>query len=108
VERDRPHGWHLVRFIEHLDAWVERESPDQDTRLRVVDWIMSRHDDPYTGVIREPGSANLWYGRIPGTRDADRTIVVCSYYVFDSVKIVRCNRIGRPGHRRGAAPPPQR
>jgi len=101
VERDRPQGWHLVRFIEHLDRWAERESPDQDTRLRVVDWVMARYDDPYAGVLREPGSANLWYGRIPGTRDKAGTIVVCSYFVFERLKIVRCHRIGRPG--RGTA-----
>jgi len=85
----------LVRFIEHLDHWVEIESPDQDTRFRVTDWIVARHDDPYAGVRREPGFPNLWFGRIPGTVDSGGSIVICSYVIFELTHVVRCNAIGR-------------
>jgi hypothetical protein len=95
MENDRPGAWKLVRFIEHLDRWVTAESPDADCRLVVAGWVMSRCDDPYSGVRREAGFPNLWFGRIPGTLDGDASIVTCSYFIFESTRIVRCNSIGR-------------
>ena len=100
MEPDRPQSWKLVRFIEHLDRWARAESPGQDTRLRVIAWVMARHDDPYAGVVREPGFANLWYGRVPNTRDRAGTLVTCSYFIFEKTRVIRCNSIGRPGGQR--------
>lgn len=95
VKRDTPSEWRLVRFLEHLDLWAEVEKPDQDTRLRVTNWVIARHEDPYAGVRREPGFPNLWFGRIPDTFDAAGSVVTCSYFVFESTKVIRCNSIGR-------------
>ena len=87
-----PSDWKLVRFLEVMDAWIEREAPDDDTRLVVIDWVMNRYDDPYRGMRREPGLPNLWYGPVPGT-ESDDTVVVCSYWIFESTRTVRCNDI---------------
>ena len=62
--------------------------------------VMARHDDPYAGVVREPGFANLWYGRVPNTRDRAGTLVTCSYFIFEKTRVIRCNSIGRPGGQR--------
>jgi hypothetical protein len=70
VGHDSPSDWQLVRFLEHLNRWGEIESPDPDTRLVVTAWVMSRHEDPYRGVRREPGFPNLWFGKVPNTLDA--------------------------------------
>jgi hypothetical protein len=87
----------LARFLEHLDRWADLESPDQDTRLLVAAWIVGRADQPYEGVRREAGFPNLWFGRIPGTLDHHGSMVTCSYFVFESVRVIRCNSIGRLG-----------
>jgi hypothetical protein len=87
--------WRLVRFIGHLDRWAAAEDPDQDTRLAVVAWIMARHGNPYANVRRDPSAANLWFGRVPGTRRADGTIVACSYFILEADRVVRCHAIGR-------------
>lgn len=92
---DSPAGWLLVRFGEHLDLWEKLEAPDLDTRLMVVGWVMTRQDDPYVDVRREAGFQNLWFGRIPGTLDGNSSMVICSYFIFESTKIVRCNSICR-------------
>jgi hypothetical protein len=95
VGPDRPPQWCLVRFIEHLDRWAELERPDEHTRLVVADWVLSRHDNPYMGVRREPGFANLWFGRVPGTLDGAGSVVVCSYLIYEETMVIRCNGIGR-------------
>jgi hypothetical protein len=95
VESDQPADWKLVRFIEHLDRWADIESPDPHSRLMVAAWIMDRHEDPYMGVRREPGFANLWFGRIPGTLDRAGSIVTCSYFVYETTRVVSCNGIAR-------------
>jgi hypothetical protein len=95
VDPDGLPRWRLTRFGEHLDVWAKIESQDVDMRLVVIDWIMTRTDDPYAGVRREPGFENLWFGRIPRTMDDQGSMVTCSYFIFESTRIVRCNGIGR-------------
>lgn len=90
-----PDRWRLVRFIACLDRWAEAEDPDQDTRLAVAAWVMARHDNPYAGVRRMKGEANLWFGRVAGTRRSDGTIVTCAYHILEETKVVRCHAIGR-------------
>ncbi len=97
MDGDSPSGWVLVRFTEQLERWIDRESPDQDTRLVVANWIMTRYSDPYQGVVREHPIPDLWFGRIPQTLNADDTVVVCAYFVFEQTKIFRCDNIGRIG-----------
>ncbi len=83
-------AWTLEGFLERLDAWAALESPTDDLRLIVTAWVMTRFDDPYQGVRREPGFDNLWFGTIPGTA-ASGTVVVCSYWIEESSRTVRCD-----------------
>ena len=85
--------WGLVGFLERLDDWETREGPSDDLRLVVTAWILSRFDDPYQGVQREPGFPNLWYGEVPGTAHGHAQIVVCSYWIEETARTVRCDSI---------------
>ena len=82
--------WQLVNFEDSLDHWILLESPDDDLRLVVTAWVLTRMDDPYQGVHREPGFANLWFGGIPDSVQAGR-IVVCSYFIVDKQRLLNCN-----------------
>lgn len=47
------------------------------------------------GMRREPDFPNLWFGPIPGTYDAvTGSVVVCSLWVEESTRTVRCDRVG--------------
>jgi hypothetical protein len=85
----------LEGFVEHLDAWVQREAPPEDLLLLVIPWIMTRYDDPYRGVQREPDFDNLWFGRVPDTDDGSGAVVTCSYWIDELDRTVRCNSIAR-------------
>lgn len=52
---------------------------------------MTRFDDPYHGVRREKGFANLWFGPIPGSADGSGTVVACSYWIEEETHTVRCD-----------------
>jgi hypothetical protein len=86
--------WNLSGFLEQLDAWTERESPPEDQVLLVTAWIMSRFDDPYRGVRREPGFPNLWFGTIPDTDNGSGQVVTCAYWIVESTRTVRCDNFG--------------
>lgn len=72
-----PLDWKLVRFPECIERWTKLESPSDDQQLVVLDWVMSRHDDPYRGMRRAEGFENLWFGAIPGT-EPGWAVVTCS------------------------------
>lgn len=84
-------AWALERFLLEFDLWYEREKPPDDVHMLVLAWIQGRMDDPYRGARREPLVDNLWLGTIPGTVDARQRVVVGSYFVFETSKLVRCN-----------------
>jgi hypothetical protein len=86
--------WNLAEFTEQLDAWVERESPPDDLVLIVLTWIMSRGDDPYRGVRREPRFPNLWFGPVPNSDAGTARVVTCSYWIIESTRTVRCDNFG--------------
>lgn len=86
--------WRLENFPECFDAWAERESPTDDLRFIVMDWILTRGDDPYQGVRREEGFPNLWFGRIPNSHDGSGRVVVCIYRIEESSRTVRCDHFG--------------
>lgn len=86
--------WVLDKFLERFDAWVEREAPTDDLRVIVMDWILTRDDDPYQGVRREEGIPNLWFGRIPNSHDGSGHVVVCSYWIKESSRTVCCDNFG--------------
>lgn len=58
---------------------------------------MTRFDDPYHGVRREPGSSNLWFGQIPESDDRTGRVVTCAYWVIETTHTVRCDNFGTLG-----------
>jgi hypothetical protein len=91
VRRPAP-AWKLESFEERLDLWAELEKPPIDLRLVVAEWVITRMDDPYQGVRRESGFPNLWFGCVPNSGHEGR-VVVCSYWVAEREKLVRCDQI---------------
>ncbi|MFI1194160.1 hypothetical protein ACH4T9_12995 [Micromonospora sp. NPDC020750] len=87
-----PHLWQLRGFEQHLDIWIATEQPDQDLINLVTAWVLSRFEDPYQGVRRELGFDNLWWGHIPLSL-RDGTVVVCSYFVHEQDRALKCNSI---------------
>jgi hypothetical protein len=85
--------WKLVEFDERLDSWLagDGHAADYETRVRVLEWIQSRMDDPYYGVDRDGRIDNLWYGRVPRTQRDDGQVVVGTYFIFEAKKIVKGN-----------------
>jgi hypothetical protein len=88
-----PGRWQLESFLDHLDVWIEREQPSDDLRLIVPAWVLTQYEGPYQGVQREPGFENLWFGEIPRTRHDAASAVACSYWIYASTGVVRCNSI---------------
>ena len=82
--------WTLAAFEERLDAWISLEDPDERLRLLVTAWILSRLDDPYLGVTREPAFANLWHGTVPGSLHDSDSVVVCAYWIYEASRTVVC------------------
>ncbi|HVQ96220.1 MAG TPA: hypothetical protein VMU51_34700 [Mycobacteriales bacterium] len=95
--RNSPPDWQLEGFLDRLDAWIERESPNDDLCLLVTAWIMTRYGDPYQGVRRESGFPNLWFGAVPDTEDGSGNIVVCAYWIEESNRVVRCDSFATLG-----------
>ena len=83
----------LAAFLHHLDAWIKQEQPNEDLRILVTAWIMTRYDNPYQGVRREPGFDNLWFGAIPSSIHGTDSVVACSYWIYESTRTVSCNSI---------------
>lgn len=91
--RRPPPAWRLVDFTERLDLWISQEPTNVDLRFVVTEWVLSRADDPYQGVNREPGFPNLWYGVIPRTGHGTGQVVACSYWIKEQDHVVQCNLI---------------
>ena len=94
---DQPQTWILKGFIERLDAWIDLEDPDQDLRMAVTAWVLTRQIDPYEGVERDAGFANLWFGTVPHSLHDDARVVVCSYWILEAESVVRCDTFGTLG-----------
>jgi len=84
-------GWRLVGFLDCLDDWAAQEQPSDDLRVVVTAWVLTRFDDPYAGVYRQPGHPNLWYGVVPESSDGRRNVVVCGYWIEERDRTVRCD-----------------
>ena len=84
--------WALEGFEEAFDLWAEQAAPDHDLRMRVLSWFFTRIEDPYAGVRREPTFDNLWFGLVPATLRSG-TVVGCSYWIFESTRVLRCDAI---------------
>jgi hypothetical protein len=83
--------WQLEGFLERLDLWAENETSSDDLRFIVTEWIITRQDDPYQGVRREPGFDNLWFGVIPDSQDGKGRIVTCAYWIQEATHTLRCD-----------------
>jgi len=88
---DRAAPWTLENFLECFDRWADLESPTYDVRLIATEWIFSRAENPYLGVQRETGFANLWFGPLPGTLEPDGSVVACAYWIYEAEHRVRCD-----------------
>jgi hypothetical protein len=82
--------YRLSNFLEAFDDWTLTESPPQDVRLAVLDWIFTREETPYKGVKREAGHGNLWWGAVPETQHQGHQ-VVCVYWIEEGEHTVRCD-----------------
>lgn len=88
-------SWRQEAFETRLDEWIELEEPSLHLRRLVTAWVLTRLEDPYSGLQREAGFPNLWFGRIPGTYQPESgAVVVCSLWIEEASKTVRCDRIG--------------
>jgi hypothetical protein len=88
--------WELVGFEEAIDRWIEREQPSIDVQFVVGEWVLSRFDDPYSGMQREASFPNLWYGAVPDTEFKGQ-VVVCSYFVEEREHRVKCDSFATLG-----------
>lgn len=87
-----PESWRLIGFEERLDEWAELEGSADWLLMLVLNWLLSRIDDPYDGLRRQPDFDNLWFGVVPGSFNDDM-VVVCSLWVFEGTHTLRCDRI---------------
>jgi hypothetical protein len=85
--------WALENLESCLDAWIELEQPSDDLRILVTAWVLTRFDDPYADVRREPSFDNLWFGAVPGSVHGQGCVVVCSYWVHEGQRTVRCDSV---------------
>ena len=83
--------WRLEGFLDRLDQWVDTENPSEDLRFIVTEWTITRQDDPYQGVRREPGFPNLWFGMIPDSQDGKGQVVTCAYWIEEVSHTLRCD-----------------
>ena len=88
---DSSRPWFLENFLERLDQWVDLGGPPERVGRAATAWIMTRLDDPYFGVRREPGFDNLWFGPIPGTQHGNNLVAACSYWIFERESRLRCD-----------------
>lgn len=85
--------WRLVGFHERLIEWVGREQPPDWLPERVAEWLPSLALDPFHRAVSEPGGGGvLWLVEVPDA-EAYGLSVVCSYWIDDGNRVVRCNYI---------------
>jgi hypothetical protein len=85
-----PPFWRLTDFGERLDIWVAEQGASSELRRLVATWILTRFDDPYQGVNRVSGFANLWFGQVPGSVHGEHA-VCCTYRIFELERTVHCD-----------------
>lgn len=88
-----PIPWTLVGFLDRFDMWALSEPVADDLRLEVLEWVLSRVNDPYEGAKREHRIPNLWITPACYIEGASRA-VVCSYWIYESERLVKCDNFG--------------
>lgn len=92
---DQP-AWTLLEFLPKLDAWITAEHPLPELRVLITDWIFTRISDPFGNARRVPGFADYWQVVVPGSDHfddfAERSGVVCLYWIDVTDRTVRCDR----------------
>ena len=58
-------SWRLIDVQVALDDWTRNESPHPALRRIVIEWLLTRQDDPYLDVRREPAFDNVTERRAP-------------------------------------------
>lgn len=84
--------WSLFNAEEALDRWIHSSEPDQDLIIVVTEWLLSRLEDPYQGVRREPQFPNLWVGKVPRSLRGGMQ-VLCAYRIFEQDRRVVMDNI---------------
>jgi hypothetical protein len=89
--------WELVDFLPRLDDWIAAEHPLEELTFLVTDWIFTRLSDPFANARRVEGFADYWQAVVPNSDHfddyAERSGVVCLYWVDVTAGTVRCDRI---------------
>ena len=86
-------SWRLIDVQVALDDWTRNESPHPALRRIVIEWLLTRQDDPYLDVRREPAFDNLWFGAVPRSEHGEHSVVVVSYWISERDHAVRCDQI---------------
>jgi hypothetical protein len=97
---DLPPFWQLTNFTENLQTL--RPSPEMSPqRLHAtLAWIRRVEDNPFRpemsrqADMRHDELGDLYFGPVPGTRNADNSWVVCSYWINEYMRTVRCDGLG--------------
>ena len=79
-----PGSWVLVDLEDRLSDWIERESPSRDRREWVKAWVEVLERNPYDLLEPDPASPDWWFGPIPTTLDASKTVVTCVAQIVPS------------------------
>jgi len=89
-----PPFWDLQNFGERFRAWRGQESPPDDVRRAVGEWIASRYDDPYAGARHELDAplTNIWSCILPDT-ERDGCAVYCSFRIDEEDRTVTCDQL---------------
>ena len=87
----------LDNFLEKLDEWDGEFSPGNDLRRAVLLWLLTLAEHPFEGVKRAEGLENLWYRAVPKTEHGEGHVVVCSYWIFESQRLLRCDSFATLG-----------
>jgi hypothetical protein len=92
----RPPDWELEGFNEAFRWWVDLDSPPRAVQRGVTHWITRLYEDPYLFARRVPnfGDPNFWEARIPGSRDGQGHIILCSYWIWETTRTVRGSLFG--------------
>jgi hypothetical protein len=89
--------WVLLDFLPKLDEWVAAETPRDDVRIVVTDWIFTRVADPFANARRVEGFPDYWQAVVPDSEHLDDNVelcgVVCLFWIDVRGRSVRCDRI---------------